>query len=270
MSCDIVATLRSVAASTVVIGVNARLLWLETQSGRPGLLERVGALSDFVRYYAFTAAQPHTSLCAPLSFGLPAKASLAELLTVDHCFVKMSYVSYARLLLLENASISLSTDHIHTLHLQLEISKSTSATTDDYSSPSSLRFHLSKLSNEQMRKDIYNAFDIRVKSYGLMSRAIVDPSSLDRCLVSLVQSICRRFLGQRKSCRPTTGTRREIPIGHRDPTISTLLYKSAAIESRENRAILPSESRQANGLLALQEISASLASRYSGRPLESS
>jgi hypothetical protein len=58
MSCeDVVAILRSVAASTVVMGdVNARLLWLETQSGRPGLPERVEALSDFVRCHAFTVA----------------------------------------------------------------------------------------------------------------------------------------------------------------------------------------------------------------------
>ena len=75
------------------------------------------ALSDFVRCYAFTTAQPHISPCALSSFGLPAKASLAKSLTVDHYFVKMSRISYARLLLLENASIGLSTDHIHTLHL---------------------------------------------------------------------------------------------------------------------------------------------------------
>jgi hypothetical protein len=84
-----------------------------------------------------------------------------------------------------------------------------------------------------------------------MSRAIVDPSSLDRCLVSLVQSICRRFLGQRTLLELTARTRREIPIGYQDPAISTLLYKSAAIESHKNGVILPSESRQAEGLLAL-------------------
>ncbi|GAB7336947.1 hypothetical protein MBLNU13_g02312t1, partial [Cladosporium sp. NU13] len=52
MSCeDVAATLRSVATSTVVMGdVNARLPWLETQSGRPGPPERVEALSDFVRH----------------------------------------------------------------------------------------------------------------------------------------------------------------------------------------------------------------------------
>jgi hypothetical protein len=44
-------------------------------------------------------------------------------------------------------------------------------------------------------KDICDAFDVGVKSRGLMSGAVVDPSSLDRRLVSLVQSICRHFLG---------------------------------------------------------------------------
>jgi hypothetical protein len=102
----------------------------------------------------------------------------------------MSRVSHTRLLLLENASIGLSTDHIHTLHLQLDISKSASTITDDYSAPSSLRFCLSKLSDERVRKDICDAFDVRLKLRGLMSGAIVDPSSLDRRLVSLVQSIC--------------------------------------------------------------------------------
>jgi hypothetical protein len=193
---DVVATLRSVAASIVVMGdVNARLLWLETQSGRPGPPERLEALSDFVRCHAFTTVQPYTSPCALSLFGFPAKASLAKSLTVDHCFVKMSRVSHARLLLLENASIGLSTDHIHTLHVQLDMSRPVSTSTDDYSAPSSLRFHLGKLSDEQVRKDMCNAFDVGVKSRGLMSRAIVDPSSLDRRLVSLVQSICRRFLG---------------------------------------------------------------------------
>lgn len=267
---DVVATLRSVAASTVVMGdVNARLPWLETQSGRPGPPERVEALSDFVRCHAFTAVQPHKSPCAPSSFGLPTKAILAKSLTVDHCFVKMSRVSHARLLLLENVSIGLSTDHIHTLHLQLKISRSASATTDD-SSHSSLRFHLSKLSDERVRKDMCNAFDVEVKSRGLMSRSIVDPSCLDRLLVSLAQSICRRFLGQRKSCGLAAGTRRDLPVGRQDPAISTLLYKSAAVESRENGVILPSESGRAKGLSALQEVSASLASRYAGRPSEDS
>jgi hypothetical protein len=107
----------------------------------------------------------------------------------------MGRVSHARLLLLENASIGLSTDHIHTLRLQLDISKSASAITDDYPASSSLRFHLSKLSDERVGKDICDAFDVGVKSRGLMSGAIVDPSSLDRRLVSLVQSICRHFLG---------------------------------------------------------------------------
>jgi hypothetical protein len=84
-----------------------------------------------------------------------------------------------------------------------------------------------------------------------MSGAIVGPSSLDRRLVSLVQSIYRRFLGQRKSLGLTSRTRREIPVGHQDPAISTLLYKSATVESRENGVILPSESGRAKGLLAL-------------------
>jgi hypothetical protein len=177
----------NVAASTVVMGdVNARLPWLQTQSGRPGPPERVEVLSDFLRCHAFTALQPHASPFALSSFGLPAKASLANSLTVDHCFVKMSLVAHARLLLLENASVGLSTDHIYTLHLQLEISRSASAITDDYSTPSNLRFHLSKLSDERVKKDMYDAFDVRVRSRGLISRAIVDPASLDRHLVSLV------------------------------------------------------------------------------------
>ncbi|GAB7336923.1 hypothetical protein MBLNU13_g01490t1 [Cladosporium sp. NU13] len=182
----------------------------------------------------------------------------------------MSRVSHTRLLLLENASIGLSTDHIYTLHLQLEISRSASATTDNYSSPPSLRFHLSKLSDERVRNDMCDAFDVGVKSRGLMSGPIVDPSSLDRRLVSLVQSICRRFLGQKKSSVPATGTRRDVPAGHQDPAISALLYKSAAVESRENGVILPSERGRAKGLSALQEISASLATRYAGRLSEDS
>jgi hypothetical protein len=225
-------------------------------------------LADFVRYHAFTAVQLHTSPCALSSFGLPTKASLAKSLTVDYCFVKMSRVSYTRLLLLDNASIGLSTDHIYTLHLQLDMSRPASTSTDDYSAPSSLRFHLSKLSDERVRKEMCDTFDVRVKLHGLMSRAIVDPSSLDRRLVSLVQSICRRFLGQRKSPGLTTRTRREIPVCYQDLAISTLLYKSAAAESRENGVIPPSKSGRVRGLSALQEISASLVTRYAGRPSE--
>ena len=96
-----------------------------------------------------------------------------------------------------------------------------------------------------------DAFDAGVKSLGLMSGSIVDPGSLDRRLVSLVQSICRQFLGQRKSLGLATRTRKEIPFGRQDPAVSTLLYKSATIESRENGVILPSKSGQAKGLLAL-------------------
>ena len=226
---DVVATIRSVAAYTVVIGdVNARLPRLETQSGRPGPPERVEALSDFVRCHAFTALQPHASSFAPSSFGLPAKASLAESLTADHCFVKMSRVAHARLLLLENASVGLSTDHIHTLHLQLEVSRSASVVTDDCFAPSSLRFHLGKLSDERTRNDMCDVFDDGVKSCGLMSEAIVDPASLDRRLVSLVQSICRRFSGQRKSSGPAVGTRKGVPVGNQDPLVSGVPFIACA------------------------------------------
>ena len=152
-------------------------------------------MSDFVRYHSFTAAQPHISPCPPSSFGLPAKASLAKSLTVDHCFIKMNRVSQVRLMLLENTSIGLATDHVYTLYLQLEASGSASAIANDYSSPPSLRFCLSKLSTNQVRNGICDAFDARVKSLGLISGSIVDPGSLDRRLVSLVQSICRQFLG---------------------------------------------------------------------------
>jgi hypothetical protein len=183
---------------------------------------------------------------------------------VDHCFVKMNRVVHARLLLLENASVGLSTDHIHTLHLQLEISRSASAITDDYSTPSNLRFHLSKLSDERVKKDMCDAFDVGVRSRGLMSRALVDPASLDRRLVSLIQSVCRRFLGQRNTSTPATGTPKDIPVGHQDPAVSTLLYKAAAVESRENGVILPSERGRLKGFSALQEISTSLAERYAG------
>jgi hypothetical protein len=62
-----------------------------------------------------------------------------------------------------------------------------------------------------------------------------------------------------------TGTRKDIPVSHQDPAISTLLYKSATIESRKNGVILPLESRQLKGFSALQEISTSLAERYAER-----
>jgi hypothetical protein len=96
-----------------------------------------------------------------------------------------------------------------------------------------------------------------VRSRGLMSRALVDPASLDRRLVSLIQSVCRRFLGQRNTSTPATGTPKDIPVGHQDPAVSTLLYKSAAVESRENGVILPSERGRLKGFSALQEISES-------------
>jgi len=52
---DVIATLSSVAASTVVLGdVNACLPWLQTQSGRPRPPKRVGALANFTRLHSFT------------------------------------------------------------------------------------------------------------------------------------------------------------------------------------------------------------------------
>jgi hypothetical protein len=51
-------------------------------------------------------------------------------------------------------------------------------------------------------------------------------------------------------------------VGLQDLAVSILLYRSAATESRENGDILPSERRRLQGLSALQEISSSLAERY--------
>lgn len=68
----------------------------------------------------------------------PLKAFIA---TVRHC------VSHASLLLLENASVGLYTDHMHTLHVQLDMPRPAFISTGDYSAPSSFRFHLSKLSS---------------------------------------------------------------------------------------------------------------------------
>ncbi|KAM0714672.1 hypothetical protein Q7P37_009970 [Cladosporium fusiforme] len=269
MSCeDVTSTLRSVATSTVVMGdVNARLPWLETQSGRPGPPERVEALADFVRRHAFTALQPNGSSAASPSPGLPAKAVLAKSLTVDHCFVKMKRTASARLLLPETASVGLSTDHAYTLHLQLDISRSDAAGMRDCPASPVLRFHLGKLSDERVRKDMCAAFDDGVRSRGLLSASVVDPAALDRCLVSLVQSLCRRFLGQKKSSGAVAAVRKHIPAGRQDPAVSTLLYKSAAVESRENGVILPSGRGRSMGLSALQEITTSLGERYAGLPL---
>lgn len=186
----------------------------------------------------------------------------------------MSHITNARLLLLENTSISLSTDHAHTLHLQLDISSSAFSIPCDCSAPSSLCFHLGKLSDERVQKDMCAAFDDGVRSHCLVAKSIVDPAFLDCRLVSLVQSICRKFLGQKKLSGPATRTHKDAPVGyqdyqdHQDLATSTLLYKSAAVESRENGVILPLESGRSKGLLALQEIYESLAERYAGRLLE--
>lgn len=114
------------------------------------------------------------------------------------------------------------------------------------------------------------AFDEGVKSCGLISAAIGDSTVLDRLLVrllvSLLQSICRRFLSERDSSRRSEPVRRDVPVGCQDPAVSTLLYKSAAVESREKAVILPSAHGRSSGLSALHEIFTSLAGRYAGRP----
>lgn len=173
----------------------------------------------------------------------------------------------ARLLLLETASVGLSTDHTYTLHLQLDVSRSDTAGMRNCTTSPVLRFHLSKLSDDRVREDMCAAFDDRPRSQGLLSISVVGPAALDRRLVSIVQSLCRRFLGQGNSSGVAAETRKRIPAGRQDPAVSTLLYKSAAVESRENRVILPSERGRSMGLSALQEISKSLSKRYAGLPL---
>lgn len=264
---DVAATLRSVSASAVVLGdVNARLPWLQTQSGRPGPPERVKALSDFSRSHGFTALQasrPDES-SRP---NLPDKTTLTGLLTLDHCFVKLGRTVHAALLLLDNSSVGVCTDHAYTLHLRLAVSGSISP--DPVDEPRSVRFHLGKLADEGVRRDMCAAFDEGARSLGLLSAGPSDPVTLDRRLVTLIQSICRRFLGQRVS-RPAAGLgKKVISAKPQDPQVSTLLYKSAAAESRENGDILPSERGRAEGLSALQEIAGSLADRYAGRLLAS-
>jgi hypothetical protein len=76
------------------------------------------------------------------------------------------------------------------------------------------------------------------------------------------------FLGQKRSLRPAAGTPKDISIGHQGLAVSTLFYKSIAVESLENGVILPSERRRSEGLSALQEISALFVEQSAGLPLE--
>lgn len=262
---DVVATLGSVAASHVVLGdVNARLPWLRTQLGRPGPPERVEALSDFARSHSFVTLEASEPDDPPQS-DLPAKVVLRKLLTLDHCFVKSGRAAGARLLLLDNQSIGLPTDHAYTLYLHLSVHQSTLSCQGD--APAAIRFHLGKLSDEAVRRDMCAAFDEGTRSRGLLSAALTDAATLERRLIALVQSICRRFLGQKRSSTAAGVSRKKVPADRQDPQVSTLLYKSAADESRENGDILPSERGRSAGFSALQEISDSLAERYAGRAL---
>jgi len=267
---DVVATLGSVAASHVVLGdVNARLPWPRTQSGRPGPPERVEALADFSRSHSFTTFKG-SRLDAPPRSGVPVKLVLRQLLTVDHYFVKSGSVPGARLLLLDNQSIGLPTDHAYTLCLHLTTHRSIPVNPScPRDAPATIRFHLGKLSDENIQKDICAAFDLGTRSLGLLSAAPVEAATLERRLISLVQSICRRFLGEKTSSAAAGMSRKTVPASQQDPQVSTLLYKSAAAESRENGDILPSERGRSAGLSALQEISDSLAERYAGRALAS-
>ena len=262
---DVTAVLDLAAASHVVLGdINTRLPWLQTQLGRPGPPERVRMLSDFARLHGFAALEASESDHSPPP-SLPAKVLLRKLLTLDHCFVKSGQAAGARLLLLDNQSIGLPTDHTYTLYMHLSVHQSNPSCQGDV--PAAIRFHLGKLSDDAVRRDMCAAFDEGTRSRGLLSAALVDAATLERRLITLVQSICRRFLGQRRSSTAAGVSRKKVPADKRDPQVSTLLYKSAAIESRENGDVLPSERGRSAGLSALQEISDSLAERYAGRAL---
>ena len=262
---DVTAALDSVATSHIVLGdINTRLPWLQTQLGRPGPPERVGALSDFARLHGFATLEASESDGAPPP-GLPARVVLRKSLTLDHCFVKSGQVAGARLLLLDNKSIGLPTDHAYTLHLHLSVLHSAPSCQGD--APAAIRFHLGKLFDEAVRRDMCAAFDEGARSRGLLSAALADAATLERRLIALIQSICRRFLGQKKSSTTAGANRKKAPADRQDPQVSTLLYKSAAVESRENGDILPSERGRSAGLSALREIRDSLAERYAGRAL---
>lgn len=260
---DVIATLDSVTASHVVLGdVNARLPWLQTQSGRPGPPERVEALSEFARSHGFATLEGSGPDALPRS-GPPVKAILRKLLTVDHCFVKSGRVADANLLLLDNFSMGLPTDHAYTLCLHLKAHQTAAPCSGD--APAAIRFHLGKLADEEVRRDMCAAFDEGARSLALLSAVPADAAILERRLIALVQSICRRFLGQRRSSATAVVNRKNVPAHRQDPQVSTLLYKSAAAESRENGDILPSERGRAEGISASREISDSLAERYAGR-----
>ena len=262
---DVIAALNSVTASHVVLGdVNARLPWLQTQSGRPGPPERVEALSDFARSHGFATLEGSRPSALPHP-GLSAKAILRKLLTVDHCFVRSGRVADANLLLLDNSSVGLPTDHAYTLCLHLKAHQTAAPCSGD--APATIRFRLGRLADEEVRRDMCAAFDEGTRSLGLLSAVPADAAMVERRLIALVQSICRRFLGQRRSSPTAVVNKKNVPAHRQDPQVSTLLYKSAAVESRENGDILPSERGRAGGISALREISHSLAERYAGRAL---
>lgn len=73
--------------------------------------------------------------------------SLAE----DHCFVMTSRATEATLVLLNNVSIGLSTDHAYTLHLRLESSKLASTVPSATSAPSPIRYRVGNFSDERVR-----------------------------------------------------------------------------------------------------------------------
>lgn len=114
-------------------------------------------------------------------------------------------------------------------------------------------------------RDLCAAFDEGKRSLGLLPAAPFDFTTLDRRLIALIQSICRRCLGQRRSSAGANGSRKHVLAREQDPQVSTLLYKSAAAESWDNGDISTSERGHSEGLSALQEIAGSLADRWTAQ-----
>ncbi len=255
MPVDILATiLKDLCTSSVILGdINTRFCGVRNFGKQPpGPKDRIRAFASFQSTYGFRLEEP--DLERPP--GLPRRMRLTDQLGVDHCLVARS-VRKAGMKAITTSSLQFATDHRYAIGAYIGEDGGERETRRHP------RYAIARLAQDAVQEEVCRLFRYEAAraEKKLMNETRVD--IVDILLMEMCQRVCQRAIpkttqpGRRAMKDPLTPLLRR-----QDFDASIRLFKMAKASGAENHPITPTATAQAQGLTAMDEITAGLIGQF--------
>ena len=201
--------------------------------------------------------------CAERLTGIPRQVRLLDYLGVDHCFVHEA-VPGKRLWCLSARSLNIATDHKYALCLHVRLGKSCRPK-DSEAMP---RYRVGRIREPAVLSAQTRCFESEAKAHRRALLGLDDVDRVDAALVRVCQAVLDRVCGRSGKTEvrrrlQRSGTVYELLRDRQDADATTRLYKLVQASSKQqNGPVLPTPGAERHGVDAMDEITASFASRY--------